>query len=44
MSLLFKTPIHEMTNRFMDATAVADCGLRGLWNRLGEVSRHLSRA
>jgi AraC-like DNA-binding protein len=35
---LFKTPVCEMTNRFMDATAVGGSRLRGLWNRLGEVS------
>jgi AraC-like DNA-binding protein len=42
-SMLFKTPIHEMTNRFMDATTVADSSLRELWNRLGEVSLFESR-
>ena len=42
-STLFKTPIHEMTNRFMDGTAVADSSLRELWNRLGEVSGFESR-
>lgn len=42
-SMLFKTPVCEMTNRFMDATAVADSSLRALWNRLGEVSAFESR-
>jgi len=37
-SMLFRIPIHEMTNHFFDATAVAGPGLRQLWNRLGEVS------
>jgi AraC-like DNA-binding protein len=41
--MLFKTPIHEMTNRFMDATTVADSSLRELWNRLGEVPEFDSR-
>ena len=36
-SMLFKTPVCEMTNRFMDATAVGGSSLRELWNRLGEV-------
>jgi site-specific recombinase XerD len=36
-------PIHEMTNRFMDATAVVDSSFRELWNRLGEVSEFESR-
>jgi hypothetical protein len=42
-STLFKTPIHEMTNRFMDVTAVVDSSFRRLWNRLGEVSEFESR-
>jgi AraC-like DNA-binding protein len=42
-STLLKTPIHVLTNRFMDATAVADSSLRELWNRLGEASLFESR-
>ena len=37
-SMLFGTPVHEMTNCFMDATAVVDSSLRELWHRLGDVS------
>ena len=42
-SMLFRTPVCEMTNRFMDATAVGGSRLRELWNRLGEVSAFESR-
>ena len=42
-SMLFKTPVCEMTNRFMDATAVGGSRLRELWSRLGEVSAFESR-
>ena len=42
-SALFRIPIHEMTNRFLDATAVAGADMRDLWNRLGEVSAFASR-
>jgi AraC-like DNA-binding protein len=42
-SMLFGTPVAELTNRFEDATAVADSSLRKLWNRLGEVSTFESR-
>lgn len=41
--MLFKTPIPELTNRFLDATAVAGSSLRALWNRLGEASTFESR-
>jgi AraC-like DNA-binding protein len=35
-SLLFNVPICEITNRFVDAEAVAGPSMRGLWNCLGE--------
>jgi AraC-like DNA-binding protein len=37
-SSLFGIPIKELTNRFVDATALYRGGMRGLWNQLGEAS------
>jgi AraC-like DNA-binding protein len=42
-SLLFKTPISEITNRIVDATAVVGSSMRALWNRLGEMTAFGSR-
>jgi AraC-like DNA-binding protein len=35
-SSLFRTPIHEFTNRIYDAPSVVGSELHSLWNRLGE--------
>ena len=35
-SLLFKTPVFELTDRMFDGTGISGSGLRCLWNRMGE--------
>lgn len=42
-SLLFNVPVSEITNRIVDAGAVASSGSRALWNRLGETPAFESR-
>jgi AraC-like DNA-binding protein len=42
-SLLFSTPISEITNRIADATATVGSSMRVLWNLLGEMPTFESR-